>query len=196
MNKRATVPDDRERAVLAWWRKSKLKPGTMLVYLQWVRRFRMYCNQRRLPEVEHLTAVGVRRFIDAYTGPRLKGRQSSGNRRNLANNALHAWACALGAMGTPMPPWRDRLSPPLSPLLKEYCHYRRASTMAYRREHWFAMLRLRVAFSRSWAAEGSLSRMQGRGIWTRLCRDWPPDCRLEPFRIVAVRCARFSDFCR
>ena len=120
-----TATDDRERAVLAWWRKSNLSSGTMVVYLQWVRRFRTYCDKRKLPETEHLTAVGVQRFTRAYAGPRLKGRQSSGNSCNLANNALHAWACALAALGTPMPPWRDRRPLLLSPLLKEYCHYRR-----------------------------------------------------------------------
>ena len=119
------VTDDRERAVLAWWRKSNLGSGTMVVYLQWVRRFRTYCDKRKLPETEHLTAVGVQRFTCAYVGPRLKGRQSSRNSCNLANNALHAWACALAALGTPVPPWRDRPAPLLSPLLKEYCHYRR-----------------------------------------------------------------------
>src|SRR5271170_2518041 len=119
------VTDDRERAVLAWWRKGKLSSGTMVVYLQWVRRFRTYCDERKLPETEQLTAVGVQRFTRAYAGPRLKGRPSSGNSCNLANNALHAWACALAALGTPMPPWRDRRSLQLSPLLKEYCHYRR-----------------------------------------------------------------------
>jgi site-specific recombinase XerD len=120
------VTDDRERAVVAWWRKSKLTPGTIVVYLQWVRRFRAYCDRRKVPEIEHLTAVGVRRFMDTYTGPRLKGQRSSGNSRNLANNALHAWACALCALGTTMPPWRDQPAPLLSPLLKEYCHCRRA----------------------------------------------------------------------
>ena len=119
------VTDDRERAVLAWWRKGKLSSGTMVVYLQWVRRFRTYCDEHKLPETEQLTAVGVQRFTRAYAGPRLKGRPSSGNSCNLANNALHAWACALAALGTPMPPWRDRRSLQLSPLLKEYCHYRR-----------------------------------------------------------------------
>lgn len=121
-----TVTDDRERAVLAWWQKSNLSSGTIGVYLQWVRRFRTYCDKRKLPETEHLTAVGVRLFTRAYSGPRLKGRQSSGNSCNLANNALHAWACALATLGTPMPPWRDRRPPVLSPLLEEYCHYRRA----------------------------------------------------------------------
>ena len=118
------VTDDRERAVLAWWRKGKLSSRTMVVYLQWVRRFRTHCDERKLPETEQLT-LGVQRFTPAYAGPRLKGRPSSGNSCNLANNALHAWACALAALGTPMPPWRKRRSLQLSPLLKEYCHYRR-----------------------------------------------------------------------
>jgi integrase/recombinase XerD len=96
-----------------------------VVYLQWVRRFRTYCDKRKLIETEHLTAVGVRRFTRAYAGPRLRGQQSAQNSRNLASNALHAWACALGALGTPLPPWRDKYVPSLSPLLTEYCHYRR-----------------------------------------------------------------------
>jgi hypothetical protein len=46
--------------------------------------------------------------------------------RNLASYAIRAWACALGALGTTLPPWDDKHAPPLSPLLKEYCHYRQA----------------------------------------------------------------------
>jgi len=118
--------DSRERAVVELWRKGHLSPGTIVIYLQWVRRFRTYCDKRKLLATEHLTAVGVRRFTRAYAGPRLRGHQSSPNSRNLAGNALHAWACALGALGVPLPPWRENHAPPLSPLMKEYCHYRRA----------------------------------------------------------------------
>jgi integrase/recombinase XerD len=118
--------DHRERAVVELWRKGRLTPGTIVIYLQWVRRFHLYCAKRRLLETEQLTTVGVRRFTHAYAGPRLRGRQSSKDSRNLASNALHAWACALSALGTLLPPWRDKHAPPLSPLLKEYCHYRRA----------------------------------------------------------------------
>jgi site-specific recombinase XerD len=32
----------------------------------------------------------------------------------------------LGALGMSLPQWRDKHAPSLSPLLKEYCHYRRA----------------------------------------------------------------------
>jgi integrase/recombinase XerD len=118
--------DDRERAVAAWWEKSNLSPGTIVVYLQWVRRFRKYCEGLKLAETGQLTEDGVRRFTRAYSGPRLKKRRGSLNTRNVANNALHGWACALAALGTPMPLWRERRQPRLSPLLEEYSHYRRA----------------------------------------------------------------------
>ena len=118
--------DDREHAVAAWWKKSNLSAGTIVVYLQWVRRFRKYCEKFKLAEAGQLTADGVGRFTRAYSGPRLKKRRGSLNTRNVANNALHAWACALAALGTPMPLWRERRQPLLSPLLEEYCHYRRA----------------------------------------------------------------------
>lgn len=121
-----SVSDRRECAVVDLWRKGRLAPGTIVVYLQWVRRFHLYCAKRRLVETEQLTAVGVRRFTLAYAGPRLRGRPSSKNSRNLASNALHAWACALAALGTALPPWRTRHVPALSSLLAEYCHYRRA----------------------------------------------------------------------
>ena len=118
--------DDRERSVVEVWRKGHLSVGTIVIYLQWVRRFRTYCEKRRLRETEHLTAVGIQRFIRAYAGPRLRGRVSAENSRNLAGNALHAWACALGALDVALPPWCEKDAPPLSPLMKEYCHYRRA----------------------------------------------------------------------
>jgi site-specific recombinase XerD len=126
MSDHVRVIDHRERAVVELWRKGRLTPGTIVIYLQWVRRFHAYCDKRKLKETEQLTAIGVRRFAHAYSGPRLRGRRSSKESRNLASNALHAWACAVQALGTPLPPWRDRHVPPLSPLLKEYCHYRRA----------------------------------------------------------------------
>jgi integrase/recombinase XerD len=125
MNERLTTKDDREREVFAFWRKGHLSSGTIVIYLQWVRRFKIYCNKRKLLETEHLTAAGVRRFTRAYRGPRLSGRQCARDSCNLASNALHAWACALTALGTSLPPWRDKYTPSLSPLLKEYCHYRR-----------------------------------------------------------------------
>jgi len=126
MNERVRVIDDRERAVVGLWRRGHLSLGTMVIYLQWVRRFRAYCEDREVAEMEQLTAAGVRRFTRVYAGARLKGQRSAPSSRKLASNAVHAWACALRTLGTSLPPWRDRDAPPLlPPLLEEYCQYRR-----------------------------------------------------------------------
>jgi hypothetical protein len=59
--------------------------------------------------------------------PDSKGRRIARGTCDGARNALHAWACALRALGTPLQPWRSRdTSPGLPPLLDEYCRYRRA----------------------------------------------------------------------
>jgi site-specific recombinase XerD len=127
MNAQLAFTDDRERAVAEFWRKGHVSAGTIAIYLQWVWRFRSYCSNHNLVEHEQLTAGGVQRFTQAYAGPRLKGRRIAQGSRDSARNALHAWACALKAMGTLLPPWRHHhQSPALSPLNDEYCQYRRA----------------------------------------------------------------------
>lgn len=119
--------DDRERAVVGLWRRGHLGSGTILIYLQWVRRFRAYCEKRKLVQTEQLTLAGALRFIRAYAGPRLKGRGSARSTCNVARNGLHAWACALRGLGISVPTWRQKdAAPPLPPLLDEYCRYRRA----------------------------------------------------------------------
>jgi hypothetical protein len=47
--------DDRERAVVELWRRGHLSWSTIQVYLQWARRFRAYCDQRKLIEVAQAT---------------------------------------------------------------------------------------------------------------------------------------------
>lgn len=54
------------------------------------------------------------------------GRQSAQSSRTLARNAVHAWACALRALGAALPLWQEKRRPRLSPILDEYCQYRRA----------------------------------------------------------------------
>lgn len=125
MNERAQVIDPREREIVAVWRKGRLSRGTIVNYLYWVWRFRKYCEKRNLIEAEQLTVAGVERFLRAYVGPRLRGRKSAQNSRGVASNALHAWACALHDLGSPLPQWREKSIPPLPSLLNEYCKYRR-----------------------------------------------------------------------
>lgn len=118
--------DDRERAVIDLWRKGHLCSATIQIYLQWVRRFRAFCEKRKLDEVEQLTAEGVRRFVRRYVGPRPGKRVSAPSSRGVAHNALHAWSCALRALGV-APPWRVKSeAPPVPPLLGEYRQFRKA----------------------------------------------------------------------
>jgi integrase/recombinase XerD len=119
--------DSRERAAVQLWRKGHLSPTTITIYLQWVRRFQAYCERRRVSATDHLTEAEVRRFTRSYVGPRLQRRGINKHSQNVASNALHAWAFALQALGTALPVWRDKPTPPSgSPLLDEYCQYRRA----------------------------------------------------------------------
>lgn len=119
--------DDRERAVTDLWRKGHLRSGTIQIYLHWVRRFRAYCERRDLGEVDQLTREGVRCFVRRYAGPRLGKRVSAPSSGGVARNALHAWSCALCALGVVVPPWQIKSeTPSLPPLLEEYRRYRKA----------------------------------------------------------------------
>lgn len=118
--------DERECAVIQFWRKGHLSWGTVRVYLGWVRRFRAYCEQHKLAEANQLSLAGVLRFTSAYTGPRLKEKNSARGSCETAQNAIHAWACALRSLGDALPPWRcEPKVQAVSPLLNEYCDYRR-----------------------------------------------------------------------
>jgi integrase/recombinase XerD len=125
VNEQVQINDEREGEIIDVWRKGHLSRGTITNYLYWVRRFRKYCEQRILLETEQLTRVGLERFLHAYAGPRLLGRTSARSSCNVASNALHAWACALRVLGMALAPWREKHTPTLSPLLNEYCQYRR-----------------------------------------------------------------------
>jgi site-specific recombinase XerD len=127
MSNRKTPVDDREHAVIDLWRKGHLSSGTIQIYLQWVRRFRAFCESRKLDQDEHLTRKGVRRFIRCYAGPRLGRRTSAPSSSGVAHNALHAWSCALRALGVSTPLWQVKSdAASLPPLLREYRQFRKA----------------------------------------------------------------------
>jgi hypothetical protein len=119
--------DERERAVVQFWRKGHLSWNTIQVYLSWVRRFRAYCLRRDLIEADELSLVGVRRFTSTYAGPRLKGKALARPTCDSAHNAIHSWNCALRALGETLPAWDSApATQALPPLLDEYREYRRA----------------------------------------------------------------------
>jgi integrase/recombinase XerD len=118
--------DDRERAVVELWRRGHLSWSTIQVYLNWIRRFKAHCDQRKLIEADQLSSAGALRFTRNYVGPRLNGRRSARGSRDAARNAIHAWACALRSLGVSLPTWKVKPKAPVLPLLlNEYCEYRR-----------------------------------------------------------------------
>lgn len=121
------VRDERERSVVELWRRGHLVPSTIHAYLAWVRRFRAYCEQKQLDEINELSSAGVVRFSNVSIRPRLGTRPRSRPTCEAAQHALHAWSFALQALGERVPPWRTPCGKPeLTPLLNEYVEYRRA----------------------------------------------------------------------
>jgi site-specific recombinase XerD len=99
---------------------------TVQLYLGWVRRFRKYCEQRKLDEVEQSCSSGLKRFLGCYAWPRAKGHPNVRS-ADTPRSAIHAWACALRALGEPVPAWRKQPATPVLPsLLSDYAGYRKA----------------------------------------------------------------------
>jgi integrase/recombinase XerD len=123
---RTRTRDDRERAVVDYWRRGGLSTMTVQLYLGWIRRFRKYCQEHKLDEMEQYCSSGLQRFIRTYAWPRRKGHPSARG-ADTARSAMHAWACALRALGEPVPAWCNQPSArALPPLLSEYAEYRKA----------------------------------------------------------------------
>src|SRR5215472_13149419 len=99
--------DDLERAVVDLWRRGHLSWSMIRVYLNWVRLFRTYCDQRKLIEADQLSSAGALRFARNYVGPRLNSRRSARSSRESTRNAIRAWACALRSLVASMPAWKD-----------------------------------------------------------------------------------------
>lgn len=118
--------DERERQVVKVWRTGHLSLAAISTYIPWIRRFRAYCVRQKLDETGELTRTGAVRFVDQYVCVRKRGLLGVSTRSHVLKS-VHAWACALQTMGTPLAPWRPVREPmKLSPLLTAYCAYRRA----------------------------------------------------------------------
>jgi len=119
--------DERERAVVEFWRRGHLSRNTIQLYLAWVRRFRAYCVRGSLIERDELSLAGVRRFTRTYVGARLQGKRLTRHTSNSAHNAIHSWSYALGALGETLPAWHSQTKARALPsLFNEYLEYRRA----------------------------------------------------------------------
>jgi len=104
------------------WRAGGRRPGTVGVYLNWVRRFHEDCALREVTTEGLLTRDLVDAFADRYAHAR---RCRPALARVGARNALRAWSCALKTLGVSVPSWIEPKKPmALAPVVREFIEYR------------------------------------------------------------------------
>lgn len=105
--------------MLSVWRADRcVQDHSAAQYLQWVRRFRKYCEQHKLDERAELTLEGARRFIVWYAQQRLLDVGKLG----AARNALRALSRVHQVTGLNPPIWQapQPAPSPASALLGDY----------------------------------------------------------------------------
>jgi site-specific recombinase XerD len=90
-------------------------------YLHWIRRFRVYCAQRKLDERAELTLEGARRFIASYA----RRRYLDPRRLGCARTAIYALSRVYQVMELGPPVWcaTPCARPPTSALLRAYADH-------------------------------------------------------------------------
>lgn len=114
----APTPD----AMLRVWRADRcVQNSSAALYLQWIRRFRIYSATHGLDERTELTWDGASRFIAWYA----QHRHLDPQRLGLARTALYALSRVYLVMGLCPPAWRAARSamPAVSALLQEYAEH-------------------------------------------------------------------------
>ncbi len=115
------------RKVVQIWRRSGLKPSSIVVYLRWVDRFKAYCRAASLDESRELTFAGAFDFAQTYASEHDVSEQTA---YYSAHCALRAWAVGLAAAtGRSLPQWRTPPAPSKlsSPLLEEFAEHLRVN---------------------------------------------------------------------
>jgi site-specific recombinase XerD len=108
--------------MLRVWRADRcIRKPSAGVYLQWIRRFRAYCAQRKLDERAELTRDGAHRFIVWYA----RRRHLSAQRLGGARTALYALSRVYQVLGLSPPGWQAprRVRPPATALLRAYAEH-------------------------------------------------------------------------
>jgi hypothetical protein len=152
---------------------------------------RTYCEEAGLAEASQLCLLGVLRFTRTYTGPRLKGNRSASRTCDAAQNAIHAWACALRSLGETLPPWHDQPKVQvLSPLMNEYRDYRCAHNGAAEGTL-IGDLDVAQRFIKNLQARNDRWMHLCWSTWTRSSRNSPTVFPSRLWRTLAVRFGRF-----
>ena len=116
-----TAPPGAEDMLRIWRADRSVQDSSAGVYLQWIKRFRVYCARCELDERAELTLSGVRRFIARYAQlRRLDPRRLGG-----ARTALHALSRVYDVMRLEPPAWQPPkpISLPATMLLREYADH-------------------------------------------------------------------------
>jgi integrase/recombinase XerD len=104
------------------WRADRcVQASSAGVYLQWIQRFRAYCEQHKRDERAELTLEGARRFTASYA----RRRRLDPRRLGGARTALYALSRVYQVMELGPPIWRatPRARPPTSALLRAYADH-------------------------------------------------------------------------
>lgn len=111
-----------EDMVQVWRDGRSLSSGSAKKYLQWIKRFRLYCAQRGLNERDELTREGARRFAAWYARRR---HQLDRRWLGLASTSLYALHRVYEVLGLSVPTWHScRPVPrPTSALLCAYADH-------------------------------------------------------------------------
>ena len=105
--------------ILRVWRGDRcVSASTAQQYLQWISRFRRYCNALGMDEADELTRDGVRRFQAWYA----HSRGITTANLALASSSLRSLHRVCEVVGTPVPPWRpvERRPAPVTAVLRDY----------------------------------------------------------------------------
>src|SRR5262245_49785950 len=109
-----------EDILRVWCAGRSIQESSANVYLQWIRRFRIYCTQRQLEEAGELTLEGVHRFTRWYSRRRQRRLSSVAN----ARSALYALSRVYQVMGLSVPTWRvEKRLAPATALLRAFAEH-------------------------------------------------------------------------
>jgi integrase/recombinase XerD len=110
------------RVILRTWRGDRsISAGSAQLYLEWIARFRRYCSELGLVEVDELTYRGARGFRAWYA----RTRKVNAAHLGPASSSMRALRRVYEVLGVPVPPWKpgERRPPPISTVLRDYARH-------------------------------------------------------------------------
>jgi len=107
------------QVILRTWRGDRIiGTGSAQLYLEWIARFRRYCSELGLVEVDELTYRGAKRFRAWYAHTRKINAAHLGP----ASSSMRALRRVYEVLGVSVPAWKpiERRPPPASVVLRDF----------------------------------------------------------------------------